>query len=119
MSFELARKYRFEAAHWLPQVGEDHRCRRLHGHSYEIEVAIDGELDPDLGWVLDYAEIDAVLDPLIDSLDHRCLNEVPGLENPTSELLAQWIWGQIGERLTGLSAVSVCETANSIAIYRG
>lgn len=119
MSHELVRTYRFEAAHWLPRVPEGHRCRALHGHSYEVDVHVRGALDAELGWVIDYAAIDQVLDPLINTLDHRCLNEIDGLANPTSELLAQWLWALAAPKLAGLEAVVVRETKDSAAIYRG
>lgn len=118
MSFELRRTYRFEAAHWLPRVPEGHRCRSIHGHSYELEIELGGELDPELGWVLDYAAIDAVVAPLVDLLDHVCLNEVEGLENPTSELLARWVHERVSGDLRGLQAVTVRETPTSAAVYR-
>jgi len=82
--------YSFEAAHWLPHVPEGHKCKRMHGHNYKIDVAVAGALD-ERGFVLDYAELDAVVQPIIDRLDHRCLNDIPGLENPTSEILAIWL----------------------------
>jgi 6-pyruvoyltetrahydropterin/6-carboxytetrahydropterin synthase len=119
MSHELTRTYRFEAAHWLPEVPENHPCHVLHGHSYEIDIWIRGELDPRLGWVLDFAEIDRVIDPLVGELDHHCLNEIDGLDNPTSELLAEWVWARASLGLSGLAAVVVRETAHSAAIYRG
>lgn len=119
MSFELERSYRFEAAHWLPAVPADHRCRNLHGHSYEVVVTVAGELDHARGWVIDFAAIDAEVAPLISSLDHSCLNDAPGLENPTSELLARWLWEHLEPALAGLSAVSVAETPDSRVTYRG
>ena len=118
MSFELRRSYHFEAAHWLPEVAADHPCRKMHGHSYEVEVAVRGELGPG-GWVIDFAAIDFVLEPLIVALDHSCLNETAGLENPTSELLARWLWQRIESEITGLAAVCVAETASSRVIYDG
>jgi 6-pyruvoyltetrahydropterin/6-carboxytetrahydropterin synthase len=119
MSFELVRTYRFEAAHWLPRVPEDHRCHALHGHSYELDVHVGGELDPELGWVVDYAAIDAAAQPLVDSLDHVCLNDLEGLGNPTSELLARWLWSRVAAHLDGLRAIVVRETRDSAAVYRG
>jgi 6-pyruvoyltetrahydropterin/6-carboxytetrahydropterin synthase len=119
VSFELTRSYRFEAAHWLPQVSSEHRCAAMHGHSYEIEVRVGGELERQLGWVIDFAEIDGVLEPLIETLDHCCLNEIEGLENPTSELLALWLWDRARPRLSGLREVSVAETRDSRATYDG
>jgi 6-pyruvoyltetrahydropterin/6-carboxytetrahydropterin synthase len=118
VSFEISRAYRFEAAHWLPHVGVDHPCRQLHGHSYEVEIVLAGDLDPQLGWVLDFAAIDAALEPVIATLDHACLNELEGLENPTSELLARWIWERSEPSLPVLKEVTVRETTSSRASYR-
>jgi 6-pyruvoyltetrahydropterin/6-carboxytetrahydropterin synthase len=119
MSFELLRSYRFEAAHRLPEVPDQHPCHALHGHSYKLDVQVNGELDPQLGWVLDYAAIDSVVDPLVSQLDHGCLNEIDGLENPTSELLAQWLWVRLAPELPGLAAIVVREADDSAATYRG
>ena len=115
---EIFREFTFEAAHRLPGVPEGHKCRRLHGHSFRVEVRVGGEVDPGAGWVMDFAELKAAFAPLHDQLDHRYLNEVPGLANPTSEVLARWIW----DRLTGalpLTAVVVRETCTSGVVYRG
>lgn len=115
----LERDYRFEAAHSLPRVPAGHPCARVHGHSYHITVAVEGEIDPALGWVIDFAAIDEVLAPLIAKLDHRNLNDIEGLENPTSENLAVWLWQRAAPRVPGLAEVQVSETASSRCIYRG
>lgn len=115
---EIFKEFTFEAAHRLPHVPEGHKCGRLHGHSYRVEVHVTGPVQDDAGWVLDFADIKAAFAPLLDQLDHHYLNEVPGLANPTSENVAAWIW----ERLTStlpLSAVMVRETCTSGCIYRG
>lgn len=105
MRTELARVFHIEAAHLLPNVPEGHKCRRLHGHSFEITVRIGGPVDSRTGWVVDFGEIDRAWQPLHDALDHRHLNEVPGLENPTSEMLARWILERF--RLPGVNVLSV------------
>lgn len=107
----IARTYRFESAHWLPRVPEGHKCGRLHGHSYELTVEVAGPVGAD-GWVMDFADVDAVVDPLVKSLDHRCLNDL--LENPTSENLAAWIAAQLARSLS-LASVTVSETPRSRA----
>lgn len=117
--FELARSFRFEAAHRLPEAPQGHPCRELHGHSYEVEIRVEGPLDAERGWVIDYAEIDAAFDPLRHRLDHSLLNEVSGLKNPTSEVLAAWIWDELQSRLPTISAVVVRETPRSTCVYRG
>jgi 6-pyruvoyltetrahydropterin/6-carboxytetrahydropterin synthase len=115
----LERSYRFEAAHFLPRVPPGHKCARMHGHSYHVEIAIEGELDPERGWVMDFAEIDEHVAPLVRQLDHQVLNEVEGLSNPTSELLARWWWQRLATWLPGLCEVCVSETSTSRCVYRG
>ena len=118
MRTRLERAYRFEAAHFLPKVPPGHKCARMHGHSYQIEVVIEGELD-ERGWVMDFAEIDDHVAPLVRELDHQILNEIVGLANPTSELLAAWWWQRLAPTLHGLREVVVSETPTSRCIYRG
>ncbi|WP_218079852.1 6-carboxytetrahydropterin synthase QueD [Anthocerotibacter panamensis] len=119
-TFELVKSFHFEAAHALPMVPEGHPCARIHGHSYRVEIALKGALDPHMGWVMDYGVISEVLKPIIDKeLDHRLLNEVPGLENPTSELLALWLWHRVFARLPQLHRITVAETCSSQCNYYG
>jgi 6-pyruvoyltetrahydropterin/6-carboxytetrahydropterin synthase len=115
---EIFREFSFEAAHRLPNVPSGHKCARLHGHSFRVEVHVTGEVDPTAGWVMDFAEISAAFRPLQEQLDHHYLNEVPGLENPTSENLARWIWDRLAGALP-LSEVVVRETCNVGCRYRG
>ena len=115
---EIFREFTFEAAHRLPQVPEGHKCARLHGHSYRVEIHLRGDVDPVAGWVTDFGDIKAAFQPLRDQLDHYYLNDVPGLENPTSEVLARWIWQRLADVLP-LSAVVIRETCTSGCIYRG
>lgn len=105
--------FHIEAAHRLPNVPEGHKCARLHGHSFRVEIHVGGELDPHRGWVMDYADVKAAFRPLYEQLDHHYLNEVEGLENPTSEQLAQWIFRRLAPRLPGLSRVVVHETCTA------
>jgi 6-pyruvoyltetrahydropterin/6-carboxytetrahydropterin synthase len=116
---EIYKEFGFEAAHRLPNVPEGHKCARLHGHSFRVTVHVEGEPGTDTGWVMDFAELSDAFAPLHEQLDHRYLNEVEGLENPTSELLAQWIWDRLVAALPGLSQVVVRETCTAGAIYRG
>ena len=116
---EIWKEFTFEAAHRLPHVPEGHKCSRLHGHSFRVEVRVRGDLDPRLGWVMDYADLKAAWRPLDDALDHHYLNEIPGLENPTSEVLARWIWARLAGTLPGLASVVVRETCTSGCEYRG
>ncbi|GMV80677.1 MAG: 6-carboxy-5,6,7,8-tetrahydropterin synthase [Planctomycetota bacterium] len=119
MRTTLIKTFTFEAAHKLPHAPEGNKCRRLHGHSFAIEVAVEGEVDPQTGWVMDFAELKAAAGPVIEELDHRYLNEIGGLENPTSEVLARWLWERLKPKLPLLSAVSVRETCTSRCEYRG
>ncbi len=119
MNVRLVKELRFEAAHRLPKVPETHKCFRLHGHSFKIELSVEGEVDEATGWFIDYASIDAVWQPLYEALDHRYLNEVPGLENPTSENLARWLWERIKPKLPELSQVTVHETCDARCEYQG
>jgi len=116
---EIFREFTFEAAHHLPNVPDGHKCKRLHGHSYRVTVAVEGPLSDEMGWVMDFGDIKCAFSPLDDQLDHRYLNEVEGLANPTSENLARWIWTRLQPRLRGLSRVTVRETCTSGSTYRG
>ena len=116
---EIFREFTFEAAHRLPNVPEGHKCSRLHGHSYRVQVHITGPVGVDTGWVRDFGEIKAAFKPLENRLDHYYLNEIEGLENPTSEVLAEWIWDRLIVELPDLSAIHVRETCTSGCIYRG
>lgn len=118
MRATIWREYRFASAHWLPLVPPGHKCGRTHGHSYRARVEVTGDMGP-AGWVRDFADVDEAVAPLRAQLDHHLLNEVPGLENPTSENLCLWLWERLAPRLTGLSAVTVCEEEHSGCTYRG
>lgn len=119
MTFELSKTFRFEAAHRLPRVPEGHKCARLHGHSFRCEIVVAGAMQADTGWVIDYADIKAAANPVFDALDHHYLNDIEGLENPTSEVLARWIWDRLASQLPDLHAVTVRETCTSACTYRG
>lgn len=116
--FEIAKKFTFEAAHRLPKVPSDHPCGRTHGHSYTVELAITGDLDPNQGWVMDFADIGRAFAPLRGELDHELLNDIDGLENPTSEILAVWIFTRLRPALPTLTWVAVNETATSRCVYQ-
>jgi 6-pyruvoyltetrahydropterin/6-carboxytetrahydropterin synthase len=119
MKMELRKTFQFEAAHLLPHLPEGHKCRRLHGHSFMVDVVVAGECDPRLGWVMDYADIKAAFRPFWEQLDHYYLNDVPGLENPTSENVAKWVWDKLKPKLPLLTEVVVAETCTARAVYRG
>ena len=120
MRVELVKEFRFESAHRLPMVPPEHKCFRMHGHSYRIEVCLQGEIDPKLGWLVDFGEIAARVEPVLkQELDHRVLNDVAGLENPTSEVLAHWLWQRLGPIVPHLHAITVHETCTARCTYRG
>ena len=116
---QISKDFSFEAAHRLPNVPEGHKCARLHGHSFRVRVVVDGPVDPRTGWVMDFADLKAVIKPLHDRLDHRYLNDIAGLENPTSEVLARWLWDAIAPQLPLLASVQVRETCTSGCVYAG
>ena len=104
----------FEAAHMLPNVPEDHKCRQLHGHSFKVRITLDGPVDKSIGWVEDFADLKKTFDPIYQKLDHHYLNEIAGLENPTSENLVKWIWERLKPNLkylpSGLAIFSLVYT---------
>lgn len=116
---DIFKKITFEAAHRLPNCPPDHKCGRLHGHSFTVELHVTGPVDPRTGWVMDFGDIKRAFAPLYDQLDHRHLNDLPGLENPTSENIARWIWQRLKPALPLLARVVVHETCTAGASYDG
>ena len=116
---DVFRVFQIEAAHWLPNVPDGHKCARMHGHSFRIEVHVSGPVGQESGWVMDFADLKAAFLPYYEQLDHHYLNEVPGLENPTSENIARWIWERLKPELPQLSAVEIRETCTSGCIFQG
>ena len=116
---ELIKTFRFEAAHQLPNIPDGHKCRRVHGHGYRVDFHVQGQIDPHTGWVMDFDEIKKAVRPVLDALDHQMLNELPGLENCTAELIAKYLWDRVAPSLSGLSAVTVWESDTARCVYRG
>ncbi|ROS01317.1 preQ(0) biosynthesis protein QueD [Sinobacterium caligoides] len=116
---EIYKDFIFEAAHLLPNVPAGHKCGRLHGHSFHVRLYISGEIGEKSGWIMDFGDIKGIFKPIYDRLDHYYLNDIPGLENPTSEVLAKWIWQQLKPELPQLSCIEIKETCTSGCIYRG
>jgi 6-pyruvoyltetrahydropterin/6-carboxytetrahydropterin synthase len=116
---DIFKVFQIEAAHRLPNVPAGHKCARLHGHSFRVEIHVSGEPQPHTGWVMDFAEIKTAFAPVFDEIDHHCLNDIPGLENPTSEQLAIWIWRRLKPSLGALSKVVIHETCTSGCVYTG
>ena len=115
----IYKEFRFEAAHRLPNLPADHKCARLHGHSFVVVVHVEGPVQEDLGWVMDFAEVSIHFKPIFEQLDHRYLNDIEGLENPTSEVLAMWIWKQLKPELPELVEIEIRETCTSGCRYQG
>ncbi|HEY6784725.1 MAG TPA: 6-carboxytetrahydropterin synthase QueD [Gemmatimonadales bacterium] len=116
---EIFKEFTFEAAHRLPHVPADHKCARLHGHSFQVAVHVRGMINAKEGWVADFADLSRAFQPLHEALDHRYLNDIPGLENPTTELLARWIWRRLKPGLAGLSRLVIRETCTAGCVYSG
>ena len=114
---DIFKEFTFEAAHRLPNVPAGHKCARLHGHSFLVRITVSGEVGAQSGWVLDFADISAAFEPIYRQLDHYYLNEIEGLENPTSENIARWIWKRL--ELPGLFEVQIRETCTSGCSYLG
>jgi 6-pyruvoyltetrahydropterin/6-carboxytetrahydropterin synthase len=119
MFCRLTKEFFFEAAHTLPKVPPTHKCHRMHGHSYRVEIAVEGEVDPEMGWLYDHSRINEVMDPLVEQLDHFYLNDVQGLENPTVETLAGWIWDRVRPVCPGLCEIVIQETPSARCTFRG
>jgi 6-pyruvoyltetrahydropterin/6-carboxytetrahydropterin synthase len=116
---EIFKEFTFDSAHFLPNVAPGHKCRGMHGHTYRLVVFIEGEVDKDLGWVMDFADLKRVIEPIVDSVDHKLLNEIKGLENPTCEIFAIWLWDSIKPQIPLLSKIELNETPTSGVVYRG
>jgi 6-pyruvoyltetrahydropterin/6-carboxytetrahydropterin synthase len=116
---KITQAFTFEAAHRLPNVPETHRCHRMHGHSYRVELQLEGLVDPHSGFVVDFFDVEAAFGPLLQRLDHYCLNDIEGLENPTAENIAVWIWDRVKSVLPQTRSVKVFETPDCWAEYEG
>jgi|TARA_Y100000031_G_C8172799_1_gene362611 6-pyruvoyltetrahydropterin/6-carboxytetrahydropterin synthase len=116
---EIYKKFSFDSAHFLPNLPDEHKCSRMHGHTFYITIYLKGRIDPKTGWIRDFFEIKQLFQPIHDDLDHRILNDINGLENPTSEHLAKWIWGKMIQALPELSKIEVAETCTTGCIYEG
>ena len=119
MHIRLSKSFHFEAAHDLPTFPDGHKCRRLHGHSFKFDVVVEGEVAAEKGYLIDYGDIKQATEPIVKQLDHYYLNEIPGLENPTSENIARWLFEKLQPSLPTLSAIIVYETCSSMCEYRG
>jgi 6-pyruvoyltetrahydropterin/6-carboxytetrahydropterin synthase len=116
---EIFKQFTFDSAHHLPHVPEGHKCKNVHGHTYRLTLYFEGPLHPQLGWVEDFAVIKKVVKPVIETLDHKNLNEIDGLENPTCEIIGVWIWDRVKPMIPSLSRLELNETPTSGVVYRG
>lgn len=115
----LFKEFTFDSAHYLPNVPEGHKCKEMHGHTYRLRVWIEGTPDPVIGWVMDFADLKKIVHPVVDQLDHKVMNNVKGLENPTCEQIAIWLWNQLKPSLENLKRIELNETPASGVIYEG
>ena len=116
---EIYKEFSFDSAHFLPNVPEGHKCRNMHGHTYRLRIFLKGELDPHLGWIMDFKELKDSIGPVIDQLDHKLINDIEGLENPTAENITVWIWQQVKPLLPQLNRIELYETPTTGVIYSG
>lgn len=116
---EIYKEFAFDSAHYLPEVPEGHKCKNMHGHTYHLRVYVSGTPDPKLGWIMDFKELKDLVNPLIDKLDHKLMNEVPGLENPTAENITVWFWDRLKPLLPQLSRLELKETPTTGVVYSG
>ncbi len=115
----IFKEFTFDSAHSLPHVPDDHKCKRVHGHTYRLVLFIEGKLDDKLGWVMDFAEVKKVVKPIINQVDHYYLNDIEGLENPTCEIIAKWLWDRIKPQLPLMTKIELHETPTSGVVYSG
>jgi len=118
-AMEIFKEFTFDSAHYLPNVPEGHKCKNMHGHTYRVRFYLEGPIDPHTGWVIDFGDIKAVWKPIEQMLDHNLLNDIPGLENPTAEIIAVWLWNKMKSQLPLLSKIELNETPTCGAIYQG
>ena len=119
MRARLTKDFRFEAAHTLPSLPDDHKCRRMHGHSFKVEISIEGEVDETIGWVYDHKRISEAMRPLLELMDHGYLNDIEGLESPTIERMAAWFWRKLAPQLPGLAEIVIYETPTARCSFKG
>ena len=116
---EIYKEFSFDSAHFLPNVPDGHKCKNMHGHTYRLRVVIEGEPEEQLGWVMDFKDLKEIVAGVIDRLDHKLINDIPGLQNPTAENITIWIWKQIKPGLPLLSRIELYETPTTGVIYNG
>jgi 6-pyruvoyltetrahydropterin/6-carboxytetrahydropterin synthase len=116
---EIYKEFSFDSAHFLPHVPDGHKCKNMHGHTYKLRVILKGQPDPVLGWIMDFKDLKDIVGKVIDQLDHKLINDIEGLENPTAENITIWIWNQIHSLLPQLNRIELYETPTTGVIYAG
>lgn len=116
---EIYKEFSFDSAHYLPNVPDGHKCKNMHGHTYRLKVFIKGKPDPSLGWIMDFKELKDIVGKVIDKLDHKLINDIEGLQNPTAENITLWIWNEIKPLLPLLNRIELYETPTTGVIYNG
>jgi 6-pyruvoyltetrahydropterin/6-carboxytetrahydropterin synthase len=116
---KIFKQFTFDSAHFLPHVPDGHKCKEIHGHTYRLTIFVEGDLEKTLEWVMDFAEMKGVIDPVVKSIDHKLLNNISGLENPTCEIIAVWLWNKIKPSLPLMTKIELHETPTSGAVYEG
>jgi len=119
MRARITKEFRFEAAHTLPSLPDSHKCRQMHGHSFKVEIHIEGEVDPEIGWIYDHKVISQAMNPLLEQLDHSYLNDLEGLESPTIEIMCAWFWRKLEKDLPGLCEITIFETPTARCSFFG
>jgi 6-pyruvoyltetrahydropterin/6-carboxytetrahydropterin synthase len=115
----IFKEFSFDSAHYLPNVPLTHKCREMHGHTYRLTVFLEGRPNMETGWIIDFADLKKIVNKTLAIIDHKCLNTVTGLENPTCEMLAIWIWDRLKKELPILSEIQLYETITSGVVYSG
>ena len=115
----IFKEFNFDSAHFLPNVPDGHKCKEIHGHTYRLILYFEGKIDVQFGWLIDFAEIKEVVDPIINNIDHKLLNNIEGLENPTCEAIAIWLWDNIKPTIPLLNRIELHETLTSGVVYEG
>ncbi len=119
MEVELIKTFRFDAAHSLTHLPPGHKCRNMHGHGYRVDIHVTGEVQAETGWLIDFGDLKAIVQPVIDTLDHANLDEIAELKVSTSEMLAKYMWDRIKPHLPIMTAIEIWESDSSRCVYRG
>ena len=115
----IYKKFNIESARSIPNLPKTHPCHHIHGHSFKIIISVQGDVNEQNGFVVDFQDIDDAFDPLKKELDHSYLNDIEDLQNPTSENICIWIWNKIQSSLPNIYKIEIRETDSTGCIYKG